>query len=171
MNRVHLLLPLTRMLLCCAQVWLEGLKTNLNTFDVFRLPYANASRTFIGSEYPGRVRFFKGKSIETVPRYISEISAGTAHKCDLWFVDGDHQHGVPLKDLNNAIASAADGATIIADDCTHRFPEVKAAWRTLLKTGVIADAFNKTLNLPPPGGVKGWCVGRYAPKKGRDMQL
>ena len=51
------------MLLCCAQVWLEGLKTNLNTFDVFRLPYANASRTFIGSEYPGRVRFFKGKSV------------------------------------------------------------------------------------------------------------
>ena len=143
------------------QVWLEGLKTKLRTFDVFRLPYANASRTFIDSEYPGRVRFFKGKSVDTVPRYISEINAGTEPKCDLWFVDGDHGHGVPIKDMNNAIASASDGATIIADDCTSRFPEVKSAWRTLLKTGVIADPFNKTLNLPPPGGVKGWCVGRY----------
>ena len=40
------------------QVWLEGLHTRLKTFDVFRLPYSNASREHIDGLYPRRVDFF-----------------------------------------------------------------------------------------------------------------
>lgn len=145
------------------QVWLEGLNTRVKTFDVFRLPYSNASKKHIDELYPGRVRFFEGTSVQTVPRYVSEIRAGREPLCDVWFVDGDHSHGVPLIDMQNAIKSAAIGATIIVDDCTERFPDVLQAWRATLQTGVIADAFNHTLTLPPPAGLKGWCVGRYAP--------
>ena len=64
-------------------------------------------------------------------------------------------------DARYAFKVAADGATIIADDCTHRFPAVRAGWRKAIAGGFVADTFNKTLNLPPPGGQKGWCVGRF----------
>lgn len=145
------------------QVWLEGLETQLKTFDVFRLPYSNASRAWIDSVYPGRVSFYKGRSSDTVPRYIKEVQAGTQPMCDVWFVDGDHSRGAPLVDLKNALQSASVGATIIADDCTRRFPAVQVAWRAMLAQGSISHAFNRTMSLPPPGGLKGWCVGRYAP--------
>jgi len=141
-------------------VWLEGLNTTLKTFDVFKLPYANASRHHVDSLYPGRVRFIKGSSAETVPRYISDVRAGVEPLCDLWFIDGDHKGGA-WTDMSNAFKVAADGATIIADDCTHRFPAVRAGWRKAIAGGFVADTFNKTLNLPPPGGQKGWCVGRF----------
>ena len=61
---------------------------------------------------------------------------------------------------------SSHGATIIADDCTKRFPAVQAAWRTIVLGGTIAQPFNRTMSLPPPGGLKGWCVGRYAPGGG-----
>lgn len=147
-----------------AQVWLEGLDTQLKTFDVFRLPYSNASRDWIDGQYPGRVTFFKGKSSITVPRYVSEVRAGRQPKCDVWFIDGDHNRGAPLEDLKNSLQAASDGATIIADDCTSRFKAVQVAWRATLATGTIAHSFNRTMNLPPPGGLKGWCVGRYVPR-------
>ena len=146
-----------------AQVWLHGLDTKLKTFDVFRLPYSNASREFIAAQYPGRVDFFKGRSAETVPRYVSAVRAKEEPPCDVWFVDRDHSKSAPLVDLRNALVSASQGATIIADDCTGRFPAVQNAWRTLLQNHSIAEPYNRTINLPPPSGLKGWCVGRYAP--------
>lgn len=149
----------------CLQVWLEGLDTQLKTFDVFRLPYSNASRNFIDRKYPGRITFYKGKSADTVPRYLSDVHAGRQPRCDLWFVDGDHSHGMPLTDLRNALECASDGATIIADDCTRRFAAVQAAWRATLLTGAISHEFNHTMALPPPSGLKGWCVGRYHPHR------
>ena len=40
-----------------------------------------------------------------------------------------------------------------------------SAWRSLLATGTIKDAFNVTHALAPPAGLKGWCVGRYEPRR------
>ena len=93
-------------------------------------------------------------------------SPGRQPRCDVFFVDGDHDYHAPMTDLRNALASASDGATIIADDCTHRFSAVQRAWQVLLREGKIVDAFNQTMNTPPPGGLKGWCVGRYQPRPG-----
>ena len=153
-----------------AVVWLEGLETQLKTFDLFKLPYSNASRHWIDEQYPGRVAFYKGDSAETVPRYVARVDAGLEPRCDVWFVDGLHSKAgrippQPLADLRNALLSASHGATIIADDCTRRFPAVPAAWRSLLSTGTIKDAFNVTHALRPPAGLKGWCVGRYEPRR------
>lgn len=138
---------------------------------MFRLPYSNGSRTHIDRVYPGRVTFFDGMSQETVPRYVKEVQAGTQPRCDVWFVDGDHNHGTPYTDLTYALQSASDGATIIADDCTRRFPAVQTAWRKILGQYNIDHAFNKTMNLPAPSGLKGWCVGRYSPVATRAHML
>ena len=143
-----------------ATVWLHGLATQLKTFDVFRLPYANASSVFIEQQYPGRVEFIKGPSQVTVPQYIRRFQQGSAPSCDIWFIDGDHGHQAPHVDLSNAMQVASDDAIIIADDCTVRFPAVRQAWRDLLATGRIQDAWNHTLYAPAPHGHKGWCVGR-----------
>ena len=152
-----------------AIVWLEGLDTRLKTFDVFRHPYSNASRNHIDRLYPGRVTFIRGKSQETVPRYISSVRAGVEPPCDLWFVDGDHSHRTPRVDLGNALAAAAYGATIIADGCSTRFGDVLTAWDELVRDGTITHSFNRTLNLAPSdGGIKGWCGGRYAPPRGAE---
>ena len=102
-------------------------------------------------------------SQQTLPRYVKEVQAGMQPRCDVWFVDGDHNRGTPYVDLKHALQSASDGATIIADDCTGRFPAVQLAWKAILGQGHIVNAFNKTMRLPPPGGLKGWCVGRYSP--------
>ena len=146
-------------------MWLEGLDTKLHTFDLFRLPYSNASRVWIGSQYPGRVTFHHGRSQDTLPHFSSAVQAGREPKCDVWFVDGWHNQGGPLTDLKHALRTASDGATIIADDCTKRFPAVMSAWRTVLQWGQISGAYNFTIDLPPPGGTKGWCVGRYEPRQ------
>ena len=145
-----------------ATVWLHGLDTQLKTFDVFRLPYSNASREFIDQQYSGRVEFISGPSQRTVPHYIKRHRDGVAPACDVWFIDGDHSRTAPEEDLRNALLVASDDAVIIADDCTGRFPAVQRAWIKLLETGQIQDAWNRTLVAPPPGGVKGWCVGRFA---------
>lgn len=142
-----------------ATVWLDSLDTKLKSFDLFRLPYSNASSSRLATVYPGRIEFFKGPSQVTVPQYISSVRGGTQPLCDVWFVDGDHNRAAPEVDLRNALQASAKGAVIIADDCSARFPAVQYAWRKLIKEGLIADMFNRTLVTPPPGGLKGWCVG------------
>lgn len=148
-----------------AIVWLHGLDTKLKSFDLFKLPYSNASRTYISEQYADRVEFFHGPSQLTVPNYTRSVVAGTQPLCDVWFIDGDHYRKAPETDLKNALQASSDGAIIIADDCTTRFPMVQVAWRHLLQTGVssgrIEEPYNRTINMPPPGGLKGWCVGRY----------
>ena len=73
-----------------AIVWLEGLNTSLRSFDVFKLPYADACRRSVAERYPGRVQFFAGSSTITVPKYSADVQAGRAAACDLWFVDGEY---------------------------------------------------------------------------------
>lgn len=151
-----------------ATVWLHALSTQLKSFDVFVMPYANASAEYIRAKHPGRVEFFRGKSATTVPRFVEQVRAGAQPRCDLWFIDGDHgtcrscNRRAPAIDLANALDAATDGAIIIADDCTRRFPAVQAAWRDLLAAGRIDHAWNRTIVAPPPGGLKGWCVGAKA---------
>ena len=94
-----------------------------------------------------------------MPRYVARVDAGLEPRCDVWFVDGRHNGAFAVRDLRNALLSASHGATIIADDCTRRFPAVPAAWRSLLATGTIKNAFNVTHALRPPAGLKGGVSG------------
>ena len=77
-------------------------------------------------------------------------------------VDGMHGRGVPMHDLRNALRVASPAATMIADDCTGRFPEVPQAWWALVDEGEIVHEAHRALELPPPTGRKGWCIGAAA---------
>ena len=43
------------------------------------------------------------------------------------------------RDLEHAVKASADGALIIADDCTQRFPDVLRAWAKLRSLGWLYD--------------------------------
>jgi len=53
----------------------------------------------------------------------------------LWFIDGDHFK--PVHDMYWALRAAAKGAWLIADDCTGRFMNVKAAFLSLVNSGQV----------------------------------
>ena len=142
-----------------ATAFLHGLQTRLKSFDFFRLPYSNASQQYISECYPGRVEYFRGSTRETVPRYVSGVQAAEQPPCDLWFIDGDHRTPMAAIDLRNALQAASADATIIADDCTERYPAVQAAWRKMVLRGDLMASFNYSVELPFPAGLKGWCVG------------
>ena len=139
---------------------LEGLDTHLVEFDLLSLPYSNASRAALERAYPGRTQFFQGKSQIQVPLYADLVRRHMQPPCDLWFVDGDHEHGAIL-DMRAALTVSSDGALLVADDCSTRHRKVMFAFRQLVEEGHLVDAWNSTVHLPHPTGTKGWCVGRF----------
>ena len=64
-----------------AAAWLDGLDSvTLLSFDLFSLPYSNASKAFFRERYPGRVFFYPGRErrpIRTLAAATSEICART----------------------------------------------------------------------------------------------
>ena len=71
------------------------------------------------------------------------------------------------RDLEHAVKASADGALIIADDCTQRFPDVLRAWAKLRSLGWLYDDWQVNYTLAAPVGIKGWCVGRANGKLAR----
>mmetsp|Transcript_56818 Transcript_56818/g.123524 ORF Transcript_56818/g.123524 Transcript_56818/m.123524 type:complete len:272 (-) Transcript_56818:126-941(-) len=142
---------------------LEGRKTNLVEFDLFQLRYSNATARFLDALYPGRISFHPGSSLQTVPVYARNVTElGGAPPCDAFFIDGDHGHGAPSKDLEHALRASSDDAVIVMDDCAPRFPQVVAAWQNATAAGLVMPESQTVLHLPEPAGMKGWCIGRKA---------
>lgn len=154
-----------------ALVWLEGGCQRLIEFDFLREPYSAASRAFVEKSYPGRVSFERGSSMFTLKAHLQRVRSGKAPACDLWMVDGNHGPEVrpsahpalltwPGRDLEHAIKASVDGALVIADDCSGRFPDVMRAWAKLRSLGWLYDDWQINYTMPQPVGLKGWCVGR-----------
>lgn len=169
-----------------AVAMLEGFQTTLVEFDLLALPYSNASRAALERAYPGRTRFFPGKSQLEVPRYAELVRAHQQPTCDLWFIDGDvrnasdssvrhplslcaltarvvivqHTHGT-LLDMKAALSAATDGAIIVADDCSPKHKPVQESWRRMVNDHLLYNVSNYTKYMDPPIGMKGWCWGHF----------
>ena len=137
---------------------LSGQQTKLIEFDKQDLPYSRANRALIERLYPGRTTFHPGRSTHTLPAYVSMFNS-TRPMCDLWFIDGRHNAGVPRQDLDNALKVSRKGAIIIMDDCTGRFPDVPKAYWAFVDRGTLTHRAHRSYTLPPPAGRKGWCIG------------
>lgn len=145
-----------------AVAMLHGTKTNLVEFDLLALPYSLAAKAAIEFVYPGRSRFFEGRSQITIPLYAARVALDPANHppCDLWMVDGDHWKGA-LLDMRAAVNASRNGAIVVADDCCSRAPDVQKAWKSMTAPdGHIVEDYVKVVHLPSPAGTKGWCVGR-----------
>ena len=134
---------------------IDGLSTTMASFDLFSLPYSKASQDSIDKRYPGRVKYFRGRSQTRIREYAVEVQEGRAPPCDLWFIDGDHWNGA-LLDMKAALTTSRESAIIIADDCTERHTLVMRAWRHMVDSGFIVHDYNETFRLPMPAGLKGW---------------
>ena len=155
-----------------AVAMMHGLETHLVEFDLLSLPYSQAAKAALEAAYPGRTRFYEGRSQLTIPQYAAHVASrpGTHKPCDMWMVDGDHWKGA-LLDMRAAVNASRDGAAIVADDCSARHPDVLKAWQTMVADGLIREDFRKEVVLPPPAGNKGWCVGRAVRREGDHAQL
>lgn len=115
-----------------AVIWLEGTSVHLHSFDLGVEPYSKSSQAFIHRMYPGRMTYHRGDSSKTMRLFADAVERGTAPKCDFVFIDGNHARRGPWLDLQYAFLASRDGAVVIADDCTSRFPAVPRAWHFML---------------------------------------
>lgn len=179
-----------------AAIWLEPPSTvTLHSFDLAAEPYSQSSQAFVHRLYPSRLTFHPGETTATLPQHASLVEEGKQPPCDLWYIDGGHSGKVPMSDLTHAWRSSRNGTTVIADDCTGRFKDVRKAWHDLEQQGkILAQDANRSraefaggysgrvqVAAPAPGqpqpingpkpfryivGMKGWCTGVFI-KPGR----
>ena len=63
------------------------------------------------------------------------------------------------------MAAAAPGAVFMVDDVSSRFPKVQHVWQSFVNKGRLRQRACVSITLPPPAGLKGWCVGTKAPAR------
>ena len=149
-----------------AAVILEGSGIRLlHEFDIMVQPYSNASCDHFERRYTHRFRMHRGNSRHTLREFARKVSSGEEAGCDLWFLDGAHSR-LFARDFPNALAAAAPGAVLMVDDVSSRFPKVQHVWHGAVdkRHGAVgkrqlAQRRCSTVDLPPPAGLKGWCVG------------
>ena len=156
-----------------AAVILEGSGIRLlHEFDIMVQPYSNASCDHFERRYAHRFRMHRGNSRHTLREFARKVSSGEEAGCDLWFLDGAHSR-LFARDFPNALAAAAPGAVLMVDDVSSRFPKVQHVWQGVVGKGhgavdkghgavgkrQLAQRRCSTVDLPPPAGLKGWCVG------------
>lgn len=156
-----------------AIVFLENTSAQLNSFDLFNLPYSAPTRGFVAARYPGRVKFHEGNTKATVPRYNQAVEEGRAAPCDIWLVDADHYKNVWLDFKHVLGASSRNGTLIVADDTTERFPFVLRYWRRLVLSRNVSQLSCETVELGTmktrrgwENNTKGWCVGEVVRRAG-----
>ena len=142
-----------------AAVILEGSGIRLlHEFDIMVQPYSNASCDHFERRYTHRFRMHRGNSRHTLREFARQVASGDEAGCDLWFLDGAHSR-LFARDLPNALAAAVPGAVFMVDDVSSRFPKVQHVWYGAVGKRQLAQRRCSTVDLPPPAGLKGWCVG------------
>ena len=142
-------------------------------FDVQALPYSAACLETVRERFPDRVRMYTGDSLVTLPKHLKKVEhaassffqRGTVKLCDRFFIDGAHNNPVVASDFTHAMKLTRAGGLVMADDATSRFPDVPLEWKKLVAQGYIADSKCSVYDLPPPAGLKGFCIGRRTEKK------
>jgi hypothetical protein len=137
-------------------------------FDIGELRWSKAAVELLGSLFPGRFFYRKGKAGggSALLEYAEEIKAGTAQPCDFFSVDGDHSYAGSKADFANGANITNVGGYVFADDYTANFPGVKKAWmesksNNLIDGVVCEEVTDRKFN----GYSKAWCLGRYKPSE------
>jgi len=123
------------------------------SFDIMRWDYTPVAKQYIDATYPGRHLLVPGDSVETIPRYKTNI------RFDLIFIDGGHAPPVPELDLRNCGRLAHPGTLIVMDDyCETHGVGVIEAWDSAVSAGVVIQIGEPTSF---EEGERGWVMGKY----------
>jgi hypothetical protein len=135
-------------------------------FDMGELKWSTAAVELLGSLFPGRFFYPKGKAGggTALLEYAKEIKAGTAPPCDFFSVDGDHGYAGSKADFVNGAKITNVGGYLFADDYAVDFPGVKKAWMESKSINLIEEvACEEVTGRKFNGYSKAWCLGRYKP--------
>ena len=154
-----------------AAVMLEGSGIRLlHEFDIMVQPYSNASCHHFERRYSHRFRMHRGNSRHTLREFARQVASGDEAGCDLWFLDGAHSR-LFARDLPKALAAAVPGAVFMVDDVSSRFPKVQHVWYGAVGKRQLLQRRCLTVDLLPPAGLKGWCVGTKSARANGAMDI
>ena len=150
----------------------EEVVIHLTAFDICDHSYTRPNAEMLMAKYPNRLALICGDSQQTLPTFrrpvavdqdVAELTRDsiTVPEVPKWapggfnfaFVDGLHTYQGALSDLCQAWRLAAQGATVVVDDCDQ--DAVADAWVTMVNAGAVW--------MHRPGiGWRGLCVGRWS---------
>jgi len=140
-----------------ALMWLIGGAETVVSFDICRHPYTMRAAEKLNTQYPGRIHLIPGNSTETVPRYAQSPKAA---RCDVVFVDGDHNWDMPLVDLKQLQQLSHEKTLVIMDDT-----ECNEGWCTYPRNGWFEmkslNRIVETQCISKVSNERGLCFGRY----------
>ena len=116
----------------CLLFLLSNSKSKIVIFDINQHNYTRPCFDYLNKEFPNRMTFIPGDSIETVPKFIQEFPY---LKFDLIHIDGGHDLEIVKQDLNNARLVAAKNHVIISDD--DNIPHIHELHRKLVDDKVL----------------------------------
>ena len=149
----------------------EEVEIHLTAFDICDHIYTRPNADVLMAKYPNRFNLVCGDSQQTLPtirrpQALAHSATESVHGSQAvpgelkWasggfnfaFVDGLHTFEGALSDLCQAWRLAAEGATVVVDDCDLH--EVANAWAVMVNAGAVW--------MHRPGiGWRGLCVGRW----------
>jgi hypothetical protein len=108
-------------------------------FDICIHPYTIPCVEYLNSHFDNRIKFFKGNSKETLPKFKQDYSE---LEIDLFHVDGMHEPETD-HDFRNCYKLAREGSVIIWDDSES--PILNSLWQTYINEGKVHDITNEYL--------------------------
>ena len=145
----------------------------LHDFDLLIQEWSSAAVSAFKRLHPGRLHAHKGDSACMVPLVLERVRRrlGGGAPCDRFFVDGWHEEPSVSSDLMHAVVFTRTGGLIMADDATHRFPDIRPAWEQLVRRGYVTDATCHRHHFGGEVGLKGYCVGQRTDKPAPTAEL
>lgn len=91
-----------------------------------------AAVDYINATFPGRFRISPGTSDYTIPNFIGD---NPGYKCDLIYIDGCHELGPMLNDIQNFRKLATNNTIVLLDDFEN--DQVRRAIEAAVKVGYL----------------------------------
>jgi len=100
-----------------SEIFLENNKTcSVISFDLGYHDYVSMAKEFIDIKYPRRHTLVLGDSKVTIPKFIEH---NPNFKCDLVFIDGNHEYEWAISDITNCLDFAHSETIVIMDDTAY----------------------------------------------------
>jgi hypothetical protein len=88
----------------------------VHAFDLMMWAYSRPVTELLKQHFAERFELHPGNSLQTVPLFATNRTMRRRDKCDLVFIDGNHQRAAVLKDLQHIHPVTSKGARVIVDD-------------------------------------------------------
>ena len=99
-------------------------------FDLCEHPYTEPCFQILSAKYPGRLQLVRGRSQQTVPRWVQQ-----GLRADLVHIDGDHEAEAAKSDLRNCRNAARAHAWVVFDDIC--FSPLRHVWQEAIETQMV----------------------------------